>query len=742
MANLKPTFFQSRSLPRNPKYSILILGKTQAGKTALVEHIMSYATPSYTVGQSLLGDGTFSKTERTRTVHTKSSLPSYEVYDKASGSTIDFNLDEGDEEDIRDLLFTREDSVGLRPAPGTISDAVEFELLDTPGLNQDQDVFQAADIVDGIISTRSFNLILIVVNIHDPLTAEQLLALRYYSKILYGLHSNIAFLYTHADYGLYLHPNEKRQLALANKTRSLSRIFQGSTSGDFEPYPSFTIALTEKNLPVVQCLMQNTLRDILQLAVSNPPVFMDTSSTNLERINRIGHPSDFDSLQREMSLAHIYRELELQMKVISGPSVPSAHLKTITFTGGSPCTFSPMEPVKMDTTPGSIIDNTLIVQESATADGTPTTKSRPSVLVLGRTQSGKSSLVQHMKKYADPTYSIDQSVLGDGNMSRTASTKCVCISSNLPAYEIVDNATGMTVDVQNLLAIQDECDFHELLSGREDKYTLRMVTPDPSMPPPDCVEFQFLDTPGLNDTDHRSVAIAANIVKEILATRSFNLILVTVSALSPLTVEYRLELEYYAKVLQGLHANIAFLYTHVDYANCHHSNTNHCEVLSRRHGAFSDIFRGTGPITAGGVEFKHFTIDLLSSSKRPIIQCLIRNTLREILLLAVVNSPVVVDGHWSNIARIQAIDHPDKKNLACRKWFRATQAALAAQQEMGERRACLHGLVVGDGPIALMAAVSTDPDEGLSSDIGSVDGMEVDGMDILKPVISQQLSIG
>ncbi|KAF8947983.1 hypothetical protein BGZ52_007299, partial [Haplosporangium bisporale] len=181
-----------RSPPRNRKYSVLVLGNTQAGKTALVEYIMSYATPSYTVYQSLLGDGTFSKTERTRTVHTKSSLPSYEVYDKASGSTIDFNPDEGDEEDIRDLLFTREDNIGRRPAPGAVSDAVEFELLDTPGLNQDQDVVQAADIVDGIISTRSFNLILIVVNIHDPLTAEQLLALRYFSKILRGPHSNIA----------------------------------------------------------------------------------------------------------------------------------------------------------------------------------------------------------------------------------------------------------------------------------------------------------------------------------------------------------------------------------------------------------------------------------------------------------------------------------------------------------------------------------------------------------------------
>lgn len=702
---------------------------------------MSYATSSYTVDQSLLGDGTFSKIERTRTVRAGSSLPSYEVYDKASGSTIDFNRDDGDEEDIRDFLFAHENNVGLTPTPETVSDAVELELLDTPGLNQDQDVVQVADVVDGIVSTRSFNLILIVIIIHDLLTAEQLLALRYYSKILRGQRSNIAFLYTHAEYGHYLHSDENRQLAFANKTRSLSRIFQGSTSGDIEPYPSFTIALTEKNLPLVQCLMQNTLRDILQQAVSNRPVLMDTSSTNLERINRIGHPSDFDDLQREMSLARIYRKLHIQMKANSGPSVPSNSplRNTVTFPDGSLDANSPIEPVKLDSEHGSIIDKAPIVQESATTvDETPTTtKTRPSVLVLGRTQSGKSSLTQHMMQYADPTCSIDQSVLGDGNTSKTESIKRICISSNLPAYEIVDKATGMTVDVQNLHAIQDECDFHELLSGREHKYTLSMVAPDPTMLPSDCVEFQFLDTPGLNDTDHRSVDIAANIVKEILATRTFNLILVTVSALSPLTVEYRLELEYYAKVLQGLHANIAFLYTHVDYANCHHSNTNHCTTMSRRHDAFSDIFRGAEPSTASGVEFKRFTIDLLSSNKRPVVQCLIRNTLREILQLAVANTPVVVDGHWSNIARIQAIDHPDKKNLACRKRFWVTQAALAAQQELGEERACLHGPVVGDGPTAFMAAVSAELDAGFSSDLGSVDGMKADGMDMLESLISQ-----
>lgn len=694
---------------------------------------MSYATPSYAVDQSLLGDGTSSKTERTRTVHTRSSLSSYEVYDKASGTTIDFNPGEGDEEDIRDLLFSRGDNVGLRPAPGIVSDAVEFELLDTPGLcSQDKEDDQAADVVGEIISTRSFNLILIVVNIHDPLTAEQLIALRYFSKILHGLHSNIAFLYTHADYGHYLLPNKNRQLALANRTRSLSRIFQGSVSGDLEPYPSFTISLTEKRLPFVQCLTQNTLRDILQLAVSNPPVLMDTSNANLERINRIGHPSDLDDLQREMFLARVYGEWRLQANLLGcSPSAPTSSLEQNTnmlLNGDTQSgKTSPAKIVKLETEPGSTIDEEPIPQGSVKAtDETPdaTTKPRLSVLVLGKTQSGKSCLIQNFKQYADPTYIIDQSLLGNGNTSRTESTEDFFFCSDLPAYEVVEIATGTLLDLQNLG--QNEGEFLDMLRGREDKYVLRKVHQDPNVPS-DLVEFRFLDTPGLNDTGGRSVAIAADVLKEITETRSFDLILVTVSAQSPLTLEYRLELEYYAKVLQGLHSKVVFLYTHVDYANCHHSNINHRSIMSKRHSAFSEIFQGLSE----DVElFKHFTIDLLAS-KRPVVQCLIWNTLRDILQLAVANPPAVLDA--VNLERIQAIAHPDKVNRACREKFRATQAARAVQMDAGEERAMLqHGAGAREvGPVSMAALSDAGSDVvGFSSDFGSVDEMESDRMDI------------
>ncbi|KAG0316466.1 hypothetical protein BG000_004856, partial [Podila horticola] len=65
----------------------------------------------------------------------------------------------------------------------------------------------------------------------------------------------------------------------------------------------------------------------------------------------------------------------------------------------------------------------------------PQGNSKYSVLILGKHSSGKSTLVEHIKNYANPGYSIDRSLLGNGNVSKTESTRPFYIESNLPAYE-------------------------------------------------------------------------------------------------------------------------------------------------------------------------------------------------------------------------------------------------------------------------------------------------------------------
>ncbi|KAF9297620.1 hypothetical protein BGZ74_009746 [Mortierella antarctica] len=646
-------------LPGNQKYSVLVLGKTQSGKTAFIEHAKKYANSEYTINQAVLGNGTFPKTDRTHTAIASSTLPSYQVYNKSSGDKVDFNpAEDADEEDIRDLLFKR--------------------LCN----HQDKDVAQAADIIGKILATRSFNLILIVVSIQDPLSAEQLLALEYYSKVLDGLHSNIALLYTHADYGTYLHPNKAQKSALANKTRILSRIFQGPTAEDSDPYPSFTIGLTERKLPVVQCLMQNTLREILQLAVSNLPALIDTNHANIDRIKNIDHPSYFDDLLRDTSLSRIYGQLRPQVSVPGSPLSES---------GGS--NLQNMDTVPVDTQPGKIspID---LVQDSepgklrnaepavqGSADPVEetledTTETTHNIVLLGNPQVGKSTVVELFRVNADPTHAIDQSRRGDGFLSKTQFIERFHLRTDLVHCEVLETATERIHDLHNLgTTIVEEDDYQDLLQRREKGHAF---TQDRNRQPSDLVKhnFRLVDTPGLNDTGGRSVAIAQDIVQEIISNPSINLILIVISATSPITMEIRTELEYYAKVLQDVQSNIAFLYTNIDYAHCHQSNTQHQSYMETRHTAYSKIFRGVHDDAESVDLFPRYTIDL-EQKKRPFIQGITQNTLKDMLRFAVDTPPALVDTSSANIERIMAIQHPKQVNQELRQVNRASAVAVA-----------------------------------------------------------------
>ncbi|KAG0038658.1 hypothetical protein BGZ82_011311 [Podila clonocystis] len=907
-------------------HSVLVLGKSQAGKSALIQHIQSYATKNYSIDQSLLGDGTFSKTDTPRSFQVKSSMLSYEVYNKLTGQAIDFTgLSDKfkTDEDYQDLLQSSETRVGLRLTPEGHDKPslveVEFEFVDTPGLcnHEDKDSSHALDIIDKIVATRSFSLVLIVVNPHDPLSAEFLLALQYYDEILGDLRDKIAFVFTHVDY-LHSRLNTNQNLALEEKVHSLSRIFKRSVTGDSEPYPSFAIDLSQKKRPIVQCMIRNTLKDILQLAISRPMTMVNTSTENVQRVKRIPHPSNFDNKKRKAALDHIYGEPEprtkvnMQEKKTSRRSAPE-DVNILLIGDVQSGKTSLVETMKMYAEAGSVTIEELVVRGSnsiadeiiqvtsfaaelhtleirALSNGrhhivnieehartfrpdafdsllnmgqgnamtrhirpnvskeyrftvfeapgfgdaedlqglqrkvlaiyraiiesqadvhhilvtlapdsitnitkafialltemfvniqphisfvhtkidysqlhisnqlfhnsvegknmqlqellqtSPPTfmidngqyanrpikqaisqnvvhnilkttmlnrpdcsvltlvKPKYSVLVLGQTQSGKSTLVQHIKKYANPAHEIHPSCLENGDIPKALSTVRFFFDSSLPWYQVQRKNDGSILALQNPQSKIDEEDYLELLKGREKDYTFKISPQDPHSLAPQLVEFKFLDTSGLNDTDQRDAVSAENDIQEIFVTQQFNLVLVVVSADRPLSMGYGFSLEYYAKVLDGLHSNIAFLYTHVNYADCHHSNKAYHNRVTTRHRAICSIFRNrtyapsrqdnakSGDSLENETTYRKFAIDL-TSDKRPIVQCLIQNALRDILQLAVTNPPMDVDTSESNTERIKTLVHPDKSSQEYHDRFREANSSKIPpkpQPESGE----------------------------------------------------------
>ncbi|KAG0076091.1 hypothetical protein BGZ92_002584 [Podila epicladia] len=310
------------------------------------------------------------------------------------------------------------------------------------------------------------------------------------------------------------------------------------------------------------------------------------------------------------------------------------------------------------------------------------TQPKYSVLVMGKTQAGKSTLVEHIKNYANPNYNIDMTLLGNGNTSKTKTPRTFIVESTLPVYEAYRIKSGETISLENLSTkFDDHEDYREFVMSRDKDVGMRISTPQDPNRPSEHVEFQFLDTPGLNDTSDGDTHHASSIISEMVNIRKFNLIIIIISYKNPLTQEQQLALEYYANVFRGLHTRIMFLHTHVDYTEIHHSNEVHHANMKLKNKALSKMFRRHDNEVVfdeeNFQEYSSFTVDMVSK-KRPVILCLIRNTIREILKKAT-EPPAILDISTQNIERIRAITHPTKFNDDERKKIKLRFQAEAAK---------------------------------------------------------------
>ncbi|KAF9277933.1 hypothetical protein BGZ74_003227, partial [Mortierella antarctica] len=298
--------------------TVLMFGKMQAGKSSFIEFVKSYADPEYKIDNSRIGNGFRSKTEMPVEFVVKSNLPVYEVFDSG-----DKRIDIGtlsnkhmDPEDYLDALNDRK--AILRPVPhnpGSLRRFVEITLLDTPGIEDTtgRDVEHAPKIIEAMAKMQSFNLIIVIINCEDTPSVSHQLAFNYYSKVIHtfqGHHFNVVFLYTHADYEKCHHSNTEHQSAMELRHKALSQLFrcQGSYGHDdvsmatIELYPMYNIDLKERQRPITQCMRLTTLREILSQVVSMPPVILDTSQSNLQRIEGIPHPDNLNKMHKKKIL--------------------------------------------------------------------------------------------------------------------------------------------------------------------------------------------------------------------------------------------------------------------------------------------------------------------------------------------------------------------------------------------------------------------------------------------------------
>ncbi|KAF9381380.1 hypothetical protein CPB97_007794 [Podila verticillata] len=248
------------------------------------------------------------------------------------------------------------------------------------------------------------------------------------------------------------------------------------------------------------------------------------------------------------------------------------------------------------------------------------------ILFLGESQSGKSTLIEFLQRYADPGYTINKDHVGDGIFSCTKDVRITTIHTDLPSTFVLNKKTGERVDYGKFLE-EDQEDYEDELNDRKTYQTgtERLTT--------EQVIFNLYDTPGLNDTDLTDEDNIAVIFKALEKEKvpSINLIIITV-ANNPFTEDLQSALKTYVNLLPDLNGNIVFVHTRIDYSKLHPKEELFVITLQEKKRILHDLMkRETVP---------HLLIDNDILSTRTIRNCMTQNKLRELLAMAKLNQPV------------------------------------------------------------------------------------------------------
>ncbi|KFH72907.1 hypothetical protein MVEG_00132 [Podila verticillata NRRL 6337] len=259
------------------------------------------------------------------------------------------------------------------------------------------------------------------------------------------------------------------------------------------------------------------------------------------------------------------------------------------------------------------------------------------ILILGETQAGKSTFVQAVKQYANPSHIIEKDTIGGGNTSKTKVVHRSCVNTRYPVHEVrleASSLSGVEPTAVNVDAILDENksdweDYESELDDRKKKKLHRLNDPKEQ----EMHHIHLFDTPGLDDTNGEDEIHIASIIKSLKTAGSIHLVLVIVGG-SAFTPGFQSSLECYMDVFPEFQGIIAFVHTKFDYVNFHPLRKDKLAGMDERMKKLHEIM--------GRTSCKHFVIDCNFETTKPIRRCITQNTIREILMKAKSNLPVSI----------------------------------------------------------------------------------------------------
>lgn len=251
------------------------------------------------------------------------------------------------------------------------------------------------------------------------------------------------------------------------------------------------------------------------------------------------------------------------------------------------------------------------------------------VLLIGETQAGKSTLIQCMRKYADPSIEIDTKKIGTGFTSCTQAVATESIDTDLPEYYVKDPKDKRESGIDYIEFEKVECkfDYEDLLNNRRGLKVLKG-----SCHLDKTARFNLIDTPGLNATDGKDESNIRKIFEALKVAKEVHLILLVISSNRADTHGLKDAIKAYTDVFPGFGAITAIVRTHYNYNNFHWSSDKENAAMVRQEGEIHKTMkRKTVP---------RFLIDCDVYNKKPIRDCITQNTIQKILALADFNQSV------------------------------------------------------------------------------------------------------
>ncbi|KAF9940987.1 hypothetical protein BGZ67_006225 [Mortierella alpina] len=246
------------------------------------------------------------------------------------------------------------------------------------------------------------------------------------------------------------------------------------------------------------------------------------------------------------------------------------------------------------------------------------------ILLLGQTQSGKSTFLEYIKQYADPSYKVQHNRIGDGLESHTQEVLSEEIVTNLPQYVVYDKRAKQELDI---VPYFERPDKYKAQIKRKDGLELRRVLNPDSR----TRRFRIFDTPGLNDTGGNDVQNVYNIISALSQDVDINLILIVDYPEIGLTPDFQQTLRNYNTVFLGMQGIMAFVHTRVP---------NICQ--DKRQEKLRQRYEKKKPLLDKimGRNLTHHAVDCDFTEDRPVHLCYMRNQIKGILELATFYAPV------------------------------------------------------------------------------------------------------